>query len=228
MVVCLRSHRLCWFVAPANHPHGKGGATFTPIAGDKIFREETGMRSLTRRSVLMFATAVLLLSATSAYADTFQFSYSGGGVSASGLLNATPIGGGVYQVTSISGTRNGQPITGLVPCSPIPPATYCIGFGFGYDNLLFPASTVQLDIQALLFTVQGVPNPVNLYGIADSPFPPYVDLTWELAPDGIHRLYTGIPVDLSITRVTPEPSAVLLFGSGLVALAGAMRRKWLG
>ena len=185
------------------------------------------MRSLTRPSVLMFAMAVLLVGATSANADTFQFSYSGSGVSASGVLNATPVGGGIYIVTSISGTRNGQPITGLVPCNPISPATYCTGVGYNYDNLLFPTSTMQLDLYGLVFGVEGLTNPVNLYWESRIPSPVYMELTWVATGGTPSRLYTPTEVSFSNTAV-PEPSTVLLFGSGLVAAAGAMRRKWLG
>lgn len=186
------------------------------------------MRFLTRPSALMFAMAVLLVGATSADADTIQFSYSGSGVSASGLLNATPVGGGVYNVTSISGTRNGQPITGLFPCSPIPPATYCTNYGYNYDNQLFLTSTPQLDLYGLVFGVQGVTNAINLYWESRIPSPVYIELTW-VATGGIpSRLYTYTPVEFSTAAAIPEPSAVLLLGSGLVAVAGAMRRKWLG
>jgi hypothetical protein len=176
----------------------------------------------------MFAMAVLLVSAPSALADTFQFSYSGSGVSVSGLLNATPVGGGMYIVTSISGTRNGQPITGLFPCSPIPPATYCANYGYNYDNLFFPTAAAQFDLHGLVFGVQGLTNPINLYWEDRIPTPVYMELTWVATGGTPSRLYTYTPVDFSTVAVVPEPSTVLLFGSGLLAVAGAIRRKWLG
>lgn len=47
--------------------------------------------------------------------SVLSFAYAGDGVSASGLLYVTDIGGGEYGITGISGQRNGSPITGLVP-----------------------------------------------------------------------------------------------------------------
>ena len=210
---------------PADDRQETNAVALKPIAASEAFREETGMRTLARRSVFIFALAALLVSATSAYADTIQFSYTGNGVTASGVMYATPLGGGAYQVTSISGTRNGQAITGLIPCTPIPPETRCTAFGFGFDNLIAPASALQLDFEGLLFGVQGLPSPVNLFGYTNAGLPAYDDLTWVFAPDGIHREYTNVQVDLTTTLVTPEPSTVLLLASGLIAIAGAVRRK---
>jgi hypothetical protein len=53
---------------------------------------------------LAFA-AMLLLGSSALQAATFDFSFAGPGVSASGVLNATAEGGGNYDVTSISGTQ---------------------------------------------------------------------------------------------------------------------------
>ena len=63
----------------------------------------------------MLCAAVVLVGCAAARADTFSFSYSssgglGGTVNASGTLTATEFMPGAYQVTSITGTRNGDTI----------------------------------------------------------------------------------------------------------------------
>ncbi len=68
---------------------------------------------------LMGSAMVLLLGGMCLRADVFSFSYSGVAtslsgtytVSASGTLTANAVGAGLYQVTSISGTRDGTEIT---------------------------------------------------------------------------------------------------------------------
>ena len=69
------------------------------------------------QSITLIATTagIAVLGLQPASAEVFDWSYSGtipSPVTASGTLDATPIGGGVYDVTSISGTRNGVAITG--------------------------------------------------------------------------------------------------------------------
>jgi hypothetical protein len=66
-------------------------------------------------AVAVLATAVLI-GAPAARATVFDWSYNGlhgYSVTASGTLDATPLGGGVYAVTDITGIRNGVAITGL-------------------------------------------------------------------------------------------------------------------
>jgi hypothetical protein len=59
--------------------------------------------------------AVLLLSSTVLRATVFDFSYSGplifDTVSVTGIINATATGGGNYNITTLSGQRNGVSIS---------------------------------------------------------------------------------------------------------------------
>jgi len=71
--------------------------------------------------------ALSVLACGSARADLFDFSYSGGGITASGTLTATLQSGNTYLITGITGTNNGSSITGLLA-----PNTY-----YANDNLLF-------------------------------------------------------------------------------------------
>jgi hypothetical protein len=109
-------------------------------------------------ALLVVAASVAL--APTARADSYKFSFSGGGLSGEGYLdvsNATVPGvPGAYQVTGISGTfsdaNNGvsnATITGVHPIglpsniNPdgtfIPPGRQVDGYAFSFDNLLYPA-----------------------------------------------------------------------------------------
>jgi hypothetical protein len=98
--------------------------------------------------------------APAARADSYTFSFSGGGLSASGVLDVSPatVPGvpGAYQVTGVSGTFSDSnagitnaAITGIQTTSLptginadgtfIPPGQAAGGSGFSYDNLFYPA-----------------------------------------------------------------------------------------
>jgi hypothetical protein len=114
---------------------------------------------ISRWSVAAFALAAALIVAPAAKADTFAFSFSGGGLSGSGLINVSsaPVAGvpGAYQITGISGTFSdanagvsNAAITGLQTTSLpsginadgtfVPPGAQSDGFPFSFDNLLYP------------------------------------------------------------------------------------------
>jgi hypothetical protein len=107
-------------------------------------------------SVVLLA---LLAIAPAARADSFAFSFSGGGLSGSGVITVSnvPVAGvpGAYQVTGISGSfsdstlgLSNAAITGIQATSLpsginadgtfVPPGTQADGFGFSYDNLFYP------------------------------------------------------------------------------------------
>jgi hypothetical protein len=102
---------------------------------------------------------VLAAAPSSAKAEDYGFSFSGGGMSGFGVITVsdTPVAGvpGAYQVTGISGTfadtiagfsgeitgvQTTSLPTGINPDGTFaPPGTDADGFGFSYDNLFFPA-----------------------------------------------------------------------------------------
>jgi hypothetical protein len=114
---------------------------------------------------LALALAATLAFTPSAKADSYVFSFDGGGLSASGVLDVSnavvPGVPGAFQVTGIRGTFSdsnhgisnaaitglqtvglptnitpaGQPFAG----SFIPPGSQADGYGFSYDNLFYPA-----------------------------------------------------------------------------------------
>jgi hypothetical protein len=65
----------------------------------------------------------------------FDFSYSGPGISASGILIATSEANGEYLVTGISGERNGQTITGMAGAGT---------FASNDNQIYYPATTQTL------------------------------------------------------------------------------------
>ncbi|MEO8727293.1 MAG: PEP-CTERM sorting domain-containing protein [Acidobacteriaceae bacterium] len=155
---------------------------------------------------LLVLSVLLLLTAAFAAADTFTFTYAGNtGDTASGTLTATNNGGGQFQVTSISnGLYDGIALTGL-------------NNFLGADNLLFvPPSPGYLDFNGLGFNVANG-DEINIYYNAGAY--ELISLNGAFDTDGTFTLSGGGPPPI------PEPSSILLFGTGLLGAAGALRRK---
>jgi hypothetical protein len=169
------------------------------------------------------AAATLACTAQLARATEFDWSYSGdngGAVSASGVLFATPDGGGEYTVTSISGTRNGVSISGL--------ATYA-----GDDNLVY-TTTPHVDYPGLAYSVTGgaVFNVYYDTSTADDYACGAVGYC-EIGPGVAGTTGLGPPVDsigamssFTLTAV-PELSTWAMMGVGFggLAFAGYQRTK---
>jgi hypothetical protein len=181
------------------------------------------MKSILRR-IVFFAAAILLVGASSAFADTYQVSFTGTGVS--GLLNltATPHGSGTELVTAISGNVNGASVLSLIaPTVSSGYSSFTLPDGdiWIYDDLIYPTSSAFLDFGGLLFTIQGNPQPVNLF----------------YNPPTMYGTYTGtggsknFPNDFVLTDVTltvvatPEPSTLALVLAGILAIAMVLIRK---
>ncbi len=98
-------------------------------------------RALERKPARALASIILAMFlaggvSSSAFAQVaFDFSYSGPGISASGILIGTSEGNGQYLVTGISGERSGLTITNSAP----EPA----GSFAGNDNLIYYPATTQ-------------------------------------------------------------------------------------
>ena len=156
-----------------------------------------------------------------AHADTFTFASTGltfgngsGTITAvadSSLPNA-------FEVTGISGTIDGQAITGLLPCAAYDPSDPCSSSGdsFLYDNLLYPSGTGLFSLQLLddsgigFVLADGVDADFAAYGTHQS------DYVTNVAHDNAHV------VDFVLT---PEPGSFILLGTGLLGIGGVVGRR---
>ena len=166
-----------------------------------------------------------------AQAVTFDWTYSGGGLSGGGTLEATFDGGVTYTITSISGLANGLTISGLTVYD-------------GPDQLIFYPQPANVVVDALGFSF-GVGDGSNSYNIyEDANYTPgsYYDcgaLYCILGPgltDG-SNIGPGPGTDvvtpletLTLTLVAvPEPStwAMMLLGVAGLGFLGYRKRAAL-
>lgn len=150
-------------------------------------------------SIMAAATAAfgaaLSLNLSPATAASFDFSYTDNStVTVQGVLTAvlndpTTMS---YQITGISGTRNGVNIDGLLPT----------GQFNGNDNLLFPNnSNSQLDDTGFSYTVSG--TSINVFNSGFfSNSPAYFEFTQASGTTSLATFQATVPP-------VPEPSEVL-------------------
>ena len=178
-----------------------------------------------KKLLVASAVAGVLSLASAARAVTFDWSYSGGGLSGGGTLQAIYDGGVTYTITSISGLANGVTISGLTSYDgpdqfifyPNPPNVVVdgLGFSFGVGDGSMSYNIYQ---DGGLYTPGSYYSCVNLYCILG---PGPTDGS-NIGPGGD----VVTPLDsLTLTLVAgsvPEPStwAIMLLGfAGLGVLA---------
>ena len=152
---------------------------------------------------LILAGALLAAGITSAQAETWAFSYSGEGVTASGTFTTAGAALVAEDILSITGVRNGIAITGLVPLDTDP--------DFLYDNQ-FTINPPNFTDGGMVFSMASGPN-INVYFFGGT----YTDLFI----DGLSPVETAIT--WSVTAV-PEPATVLSMLAGLGLLGVYMRK----
>jgi hypothetical protein len=153
------------------------------------------------------ALAILTLS-TMAFAGTIgTFTYSGAGVNFSGVLSGTLVVPGEYALTGVTGTYNGASITGLVPLN-----SPDQGSIFLYDNLFFTSFPYASNTgsSGFVFSVTGQPD---------------VNFWFDQNATDYSSVNVNTPVTASFVSATPEPGTLVMFGSGIIGLAGVLRRK---
>jgi hypothetical protein len=164
-----------------------------------------------------------------AHADSFTFLISTGSTSSTPgstfTVNGTLTGGsdpsipGAFDITGITGSGQGYTFTGVVPPG--------FNHSITYDDLLFPGNASALvDSSGILLDLTS-PIGVSLAHVYDNGSY-HVDVfdpndPADITPFAIDTfVITGIP-----GGVTPEPSTLLLIGTGSLGLLGGLRRRYL-
>lgn len=175
------------------------------------------------RTLLALAMFALVLMPLTANADTFNFSFEGLAFGGSGTFTAAPDNGNTYNITGITGS-----VTDIFGQTSAVNSLYGVNTFKGNDNKLFYPGNGFLNNK--FFDSDGVSfgltngNAVNL---SDGYF---FDYATGGNPNGKFDITEWVINDVtpgqSDVPAVPEPSTLVLFGTGLIGLAGAARRKF--
>lgn len=164
---------------------------------------------LLKQAAAALAASTALLAAGAAQADTtWAWSYSGDGVTASGTFVTAGSALVPEDILSISGTRNGETILGLVPLGS--------DSNFVYDNQ-FTVADPHFTDGGLLFDIGGGDfGHVNLYYYEGQYFDLQVDADAGIAYEA--------PISFTVSAV-PEASTYAYMALGLLGVAAVARRR---
>ena len=144
----------------------------------------------------LLAIAVLFWGATALRADSFVFSYSGGSLTVSGNLTATPDGSNIFTVNSVTGTSNGTTINDIS----------------GDNGSFYYAG--DLSTGSFDFLVNGQTDWVVFFPDG-----------FYIADGNGNKLYTGTNFTISAVPESATLSLLLSMGLGVVVLARKLPGK---
>ena len=181
-----------------------------------------------KKSLFVLAFCFCLAAANIVWAAPadIQFSYSGPGLDVNGVLQGIDNANGSYTITSATGEYNGSSIS-LVPAGD-PTA----GGLFNYDNIVYlPAGPYYVDYLGLVFDVAGR-GLTNFCGSSACAGAPYTDINafngygfTNVDTVSFSLLPATDPPPIVASSAVSEPGTLLMFGSGLLGLAGVLHRK---
>jgi hypothetical protein len=164
---------------------------------------------------LCILALVTLVTTSAAYADTFDFSFSGPLFSGSGTFTATERGASdIYDITGVTGTVEDWSGSSKITSLETP----------GDNKLTYPGIVPGFLLPTSFFDSKGVS-----FGLADGGSV-NLSVTWGIenatigGPKGL-SLPESDTIDISKNSTVPEPSSLALFGTGIFGIAGAMRLK---
>jgi len=191
-----------------------------------------------RHSTFLSAVAgLLLLAGATAQASTFNFSFSGAGFSGNGTLTGTadPFTTNAFDISSATGTINGDQIV-LAPGSTgdssgkltDPTGAFYVNdviyLNGNQGNQGGGPGTSVVDNNGLLFFDASTATYYNIF--SGSP----VGNDQIINRPGIYP--NSVPITFNVSETfgsqivaTPEPSALMLFGTGILGAAGMLRRR---
>jgi hypothetical protein len=191
---------------------------YLPYMGStNLLRENQETRALTK--VLLALAGGLLLIAVPGRAQTIDFEITTADnlYFSSGTFTADPLSGTFYQLTSVDGTLNGQPMA-LLPSGtyygPSDNRVYTWAPFLSYGGIAFVAGGTDYNLYAyegITLLCSDAPHTCGDDPLT-TPGNYLATFTWSVEPP----------------TPTPEPSALVLFGTGLVVIAGVAYRKLLG
>ncbi len=162
------------------------------------------MKFSTRILSTVVTTAALFGAGQASAVTTWAFSYTGAGTTAAGTFTTAGAAGVAEDILSISGTRNGQSILGLVPVDGDP--------SFFYDNQ-FAAPLPHFTDGGMLYNTPGNVH-VNVYFFEGQ--------MYEVL-DGIPE----VPINFTVTAV-PEAATYAYMALGLAGIGALSLRRRAG